>query len=73
MNCFVCAQSGVEQVAVGLCHCCSAGLCNEHTLERSRPVIAIAPLNREVALPLKTRELLCGVCKQALEQPRRVA
>lgn len=33
----------------------------------------IVPLGREVPLPIKARELLCPVCKEALEQPRRVA
>ena len=73
MNCYVCAQRDLQRVAVGLCRNCSAGLCIEHVLERSREVTFIVPLGREVTLPLKTREILCHVCKQALEQPRRVA
>lgn len=73
MNCYVCAEAESSREAVALCHHCSAGLCLEHIFSRPRSVIAIAPLNREVALPIKARELLCPVCKQALEQPRRVA
>lgn len=73
MNCYVCDEQEKSREAVGLCHHCSAGLCHEHTFVRPRSVITIVPLNREVALPIKARELLCPVCKAALEQPRSVA
>ena len=72
MNCYVCAQGDLERVAVGLCHNCSAGICIEHSLERSREVTFLALFDREVTLPLKARELLCQLCKQALEQPQRI-
>ena len=52
---------------------CSAGLCREHIFAVPRSVITIVPLDREVLLPIKARELLCPVCREALEQPRRVA
>lgn len=48
-------------------------LCIEHVLERSREVAFVVPLDGEATLPLKTRDILCHTCKQALEQPRRVA
>jgi hypothetical protein len=72
MNCYVCALSDLGRTAVGLCHNCSAALCIEHLVERRRELTFVAPLGREVALPLKERELLCHICKQALEQPHRL-
>jgi len=48
-------------------------LCIEHALERTVEVTTHALLNRIVTLPQKARQFLCRCCKQALEQPRRVA
>ncbi len=72
MNCYVCDQHDIERAAVALCHNCSAGLCREHTLESSREVTTHALINRIVTLPIEAREMLCHVCKQALEQSRHV-
>jgi hypothetical protein len=73
MNCYECAQKSSERAAVGLCHNCSAGLCGEHVFERPRDMTTTVPLGRIVTLPIAAREILCQVCKTALEQPRRVA
>ena len=73
MNWYVCDEQEKSREAMVVCHHCSAGLCHEHTFAVPRSVMIIAPLNREVPLPIKARELLCPVCKEALEQPRRVA
>jgi hypothetical protein len=72
MNCYVCAQRDSERTAVGLCHNCSAGLCIEHAHEKCIEVTNDSLINRIMTLPLKARQLLCHLCKQALEQPRRV-
>ena len=73
MNCYECAHGKVERPAVGLCHNCSAGLCDEHVFERPRDITTTVPLGQIVTLPIAAREILCHVCKNALEQPRRVA
>ena len=73
MNCYVCAQREVQRAAVALCHSCSAGLCGEHVFERPHDITITVPLGRIVTLPVAAREILCHVCKEALEQPRRVA
>ena len=33
MQCYVCAEHGIERTAVGLCRSCYAGLCLEHIRE----------------------------------------
>lgn len=71
VNCYVCAQSRHSQPAVGLCHNCSAGLCLEHAIEEPQDVIVYALINREVALPKRARQLLCGKCEEALHQRQR--
>jgi hypothetical protein len=73
MNCYVCGQKDVQRAAVALCHSCSAGLCVEHVVERAQDITTTVPLGRIVTLPVAARELLCHVCKETLEQPRRVA
>lgn len=73
MNCYPCDREKIERAAVALCHHCSAALCREHALEAPREVTTIVPLGRVVALPISAREFLCRICKQTLEQPRRVA
>jgi len=73
MNCYQCDQDSVQRAAVALCHQCLAGLCSEHAVATPREVTMVVPLGRVVALPISEREFLCHVCKQALEQPRRVA
>ena len=73
MNCYQCDQDSVLRPAIALCHHCSAGLCGEHVFAASRDVTTIVPLGRVVVLPVAARQFLCHVCKQALEQPRRVA
>jgi hypothetical protein len=73
MNCYECDQHNIERAAVARCQNCSAGLCREHALVKSRDVTTHALLNRIVTLPIEAREMLCQVCKRALEQPRLVA
>lgn len=70
MNCYDCSLQSNRREAVGLCRNCSAGLCSEHVHEEEQEITVVRIINREVALPLRARTLLCGVCKAALEQPR---
>ena len=73
MNCYVCSQKNTDRVAVGLCHHCSAGICAEHAIEVSFNMTAGQIINFTRTLPVKARQLLCNVCKVALEQPRNRA
>lgn len=33
MNCYVCAQSDKQQIAVGVCRFCGVALCTEHVAD----------------------------------------
>ena len=70
MNCYDCYEAGAEEKAVGMCHQCSAGLCGRHAVEGSTAVTTHALINRVVELPLRTRLMLCGACRDALAQRR---
>ena len=70
VHCYECLRAGDNRDAVGLCHHCSAALCEEHIREVDDPVTDIYPLMRTVVLPKKARLLLCSRCKAALEQLR---
>ena len=70
MNCHDCYKEGVERVAVGACHHCSAGPCGSHIVEVGRAVTTQVSLNRVVELPIKARRFLCGTCRAALGQRR---
>jgi hypothetical protein len=72
MQCYECAVLGKGIQAVGLCHNCSVGLCREHAVVRSRRVTALYPIVKIIELPHQAREMLCSVCKTALEQDRSV-
>ena len=69
MHCYDCSKLGRSNEAVGLCHHCSAGLCEEHACVISEPVTGGHPLVQTVELPKRARLLLCGTCKGALGQP----
>lgn len=70
MQCYECALEGVRTEAIGLCHRCSVGLCVRHGCVVSQPVTAQFPVVKIVVLPKRARQLTCGVCKAALEQPK---
>lgn len=74
MLCYECAMKGVRRDAVGMCHHCSAGLCEEHARMEASPVEAmrhnktLGNVSWEVQLARPARELLCSVCQGALHQ-----
>ena len=70
MHCYDCSLAGKERPAIGLCGSCSAGLCLEHANVRPRPISVPYPVATTIRLPLQARELLCSVCKMAIEQDR---
>jgi hypothetical protein len=73
MDCNVCDEHDLTREAVAVYYNCSEGLCRENLSERPRDVTTTVPLGRIVTLPIAAREILCHICKKALEQPRRVA
>jgi len=73
MHCYECSQASEVRDAVALCHHCSAALCADHNCAVVDPMIAQAPLSKEVILPKRARLLLCPTCKAAVEQVRLVA
>jgi hypothetical protein len=73
MKCYECLTEGRKQDAVALCHHCSAALCEIHLSCIDDPVIAMEPLVRIVARPLRARLFLCATCRAALEQSDRTA
>ena len=70
MYCYECSQAGTRGEAIGICHHCSVGLCQQHALMVTDPVTMTALINRTVVLPMKARLLLCRTCLAALEQER---
>lgn len=71
MICYECASRGLQRPAVGMCHHCGAGICRTHAVEVPKPLTVVKPVYQTVVLPLKARQLLCPVCKQALDQLSR--
>ena len=73
MNCYVCALIKRECTAIGLCNQCSAGLCIHHAIDVTQSITRGDPIVHVVELPLKARRLVCQVCKDAYEQPHKLA
>ncbi len=69
MECFECVQSGVNREAVGLCHHCSAALCEDHIFAVEDTLTLSHIMTPSVVLPKRARLLLCATCKAAMEQP----
>ncbi|HEY8347648.1 MAG TPA: DUF2180 family protein [Symbiobacteriaceae bacterium] len=70
MQCYDCAKQGVERAAVTICRHCGAALCLDHAQVAEQPVTVYRPVYKVETLPVKARQVLCRVCKEALEQPR---
>jgi len=68
MKCYDCHTAGQETEAIGVCHHCSAGLCEDHGTVVVDPILVQEPVMKTVALPKKARELLCRTCLGALRQ-----
>ncbi len=69
MHCYDCSRLGRSTQALGLCHHCSAAICEEHASVIPEPVMGGHPLVQTVELPKRARLMLCGTCKVALGQP----
>jgi hypothetical protein len=69
MKCFDCSIQGRAEETIGICHHCSAGVCESHGSLVSDPVTMQALILRTIILPKKARLLLCRTCREALGQP----
>jgi hypothetical protein len=70
MCCYECSQTGNRREAMGICHHCSVGVCQQHASLISDPVTMTQFISRTIVLPMRARLLLCHVCLAALEQNR---
>jgi hypothetical protein len=68
MKCLDCARTGAAAEAIGICHHCSAGVCNAHGAVVSDPVIVPAVVMGTRTLPQRARLLFCRHCLAALRQ-----
>jgi hypothetical protein len=68
MQCYECGHEGRQTAAVVLCHHCSAGLCDTHSVSVDDPVLATEPLFKTAGLPLHARLFFCRVCLEAVRQ-----
>jgi len=72
MKCFECALAGKAADAIGVCHHCSLGLCPQHAVLTSDPIVSQQPVAKSVELPKKARALLCRTCLDALRQHQAI-
>jgi hypothetical protein len=68
MLCYECSISGERRDAIGTCHYCSIGVCEEHSELVAVAITTEEPLLKEIVLPKRARHLFCQVCRPALEQ-----
>jgi hypothetical protein len=66
MQCYVCAQSGVQTEAVGICIVCGMGLCKDHAIREDVDMweggYPLPSKKAKKALP----RILCPECRDAL-------
>ena len=68
MHCLECAQRNEMRPAVALCHHCSAGLCLEHAVILTQPVLRHVPVCKMEEAEIPARLVLCEICQAALKQ-----
>ncbi len=68
MKCFDCAMKGIATETIGICHHCSAGICDTHGTLVSDPVTVPAVVMGTRVLPKRARLLFCHLCLAALRQ-----
>lgn len=67
MQCYVCAQSGVQTEAVGICIVCGMGLCKDHVIREDVDLWEGGyPLPAKKAKKRLPR-ILCPECSEALK------
>lgn len=70
MQCYECLQKGRTTQAIALCNYCSVALCAEHANVLPYYITTVVPVCKTVSLPKTARQILCGTCRSAIEQPR---
>lgn len=68
MKCLDCGTQGNATETIGICHHCSAGVCDTHGTLVSDPVTVPIPVLGTRVLPQKARLLFCNHCLAALRQ-----
>jgi hypothetical protein len=68
MKCLDCARNGTATETIGICHHCSAAVCDTHGTLVSDPVTVPTAVMGTRVLPLGARLLLCNHCLAALRQ-----
>jgi hypothetical protein len=68
MKCLDCGRKGNATEAIGICHHCSAGVCDTHGTLVSDPVTVPAVVMGRRVLPQRARLLFCNHCLAALRQ-----
>jgi hypothetical protein len=68
MKCLDCAGKGTAAETIGICHHCSAGVCDTHSTLVSDPVTVPAVIMGTRVLPKRARLLFCNHCLTALRQ-----
>jgi len=68
MKCLDCARKGTATEPIGICHHCSASVCDTHATLVSDPVIVPTVVMGTRVLPTRARLLLCHHCLAALRQ-----
>ena len=71
MKCLDCGRKGNATEAIGICHHCSAGVCDIHGTLVSDPVTVPAVVMGRRVLPQRARLLFCNHCLAALRATRR--
>jgi hypothetical protein len=68
MKCLDCARNGFATETIGICHHCSAGVCDTHGRLVSDPVTVPALVMGTRILPKRARLLFCNHCLSPLRQ-----
>jgi hypothetical protein len=69
MSCYDCSLHDELREAVGLCHRCSAGLCNYHLHMAEQAITVVRVRQTRGHIALQARRLIRIASKAALEQP----
>jgi hypothetical protein len=68
MKCFDCATKAIATEAIGMCHHCSAGVCDTHGVLVADPVTVPTVVMGTRVLPKRARLLFCHNCLAAMRQ-----
>ena len=67
MHCLDCTTIGSPTTAVGVCHCCGAGVCVDHAKIHDHYLTRSEPIDQVIRIEPPARSLWCGACAAANE------